>query len=298
MATFTRTILSFLIAFAACFTGPAASAGDAVKQLRVGLIGADPGQLLQDFDPFTEYLRSRLKGSGIRDVTVFVARDLGQMRARIKEGKLDFILTSAFPIVEMESDALVPAVVAVQGAAREYSAVFFVRKESSLQNLSDLRGKTVVFGTPSSTAGYAMPMAELKRNNLSLSEATDENAPEDTVRYVFAGEAINQAFRVIQHRADAGAFSGSDWEELPRKEQLRLRVIHRTAPIARLFGSFRPSFPLALRDVVEKTLVDMSGDRRGRTALTAALHMAKFERLTEEDRSSLQGLKQQLSDAD
>jgi phosphonate transport system substrate-binding protein len=231
-------------------------------------------------------------------VTVFVARDLGQMRARIKKGKLDFILTSPFPIVEMEPDALVPAVVAVQGAARDYSAVFFVRKQSSLQNLSDLRGKTVVFGTPSSTAGYAMAMAELKRNNLSLSESTDENAPEDTVRYAFAGEAINQAFRVIRHRADAGAFSSSDWEELPRKEQSRLRVIHRTAPIARLFGSFRPSFPLVLRDVVEKTLVDMSGDRKGRTALTAALQMTKFERLTEEDRSSLQGLKQQLSDAD
>lgn len=298
MATLTRTILAFVIAFAACFTGPAASAEDAVKQFRIGLIGADPGQLLLDFDPFVEYLRSRLRRAGIRDVTVFVARDLGQMRSRIRKEKLDFILTSAFPIVEMEPEALVPAVVALQGAARDYSSVFFVRKQSSLHELGDLRGQTVVFGTPSSTAGYAMAKAELKKNNLSLSESTDADAPEEAVRYAFAGEAINQAFLVIGHRADAGVFSNSDWEELPRKEQSQLRVIHRTAPIARLFGSFRPSFPLVLRDVVEKTLVDMSGDRKGRTALTAALNMTKFERLTEEDRSSLQGLKQRLSDAD
>lgn len=297
MATLKKTILAFLIAFVACFSGPAASAEDAVKQFRIGLIGADPGKLLQDFDPFVEYLGSRLRPSGIRDVTVYVAKDLGQLRARIKRGRLDFILTSAFPIVEMEPHELVPAVVALQGSAREYSAVFFVRKQSALQGLRDLRGKTVVFGTPSSTAGYAMAKAELKKNKLSLSESTDENAPEDAIRYTFAGEAINQVFRVIRHRADAGAFSSSDWEELPPKEQSQLRVIHRTAPITRLRGSFHPSFPRLLREVVEETLVDMSGNGQGRTALITALKMTKFERLTEEDRSSLQGLKQQLSDA-
>ena len=276
MATLKRTILAFLVAFVACFTGPAASAEDAVKQFRIGLIGADPGQLLQDFDPVVEYLRSHLRRSGIQDVTVFVAKDLGQMRSRIKKGKLDFILTSAFPIVEMEPNELVPAVVAVQGAAREYSALFFVRKESSLHDLRDLRGKTVVFGTPSSTAGYAMAKAELKKNKLSLSESTDEDAPEDAIRYTFAGEAINQAFRVIRSRADAGVFSSSDWEELPLKEQSQLRVIHRTAPITRLLGSFRPSFPRVLREVVEKTLIDMSGDREGTDCVD---HGAEYDKI-------------------
>jgi len=296
MATLKRTVLVFLILFAACFRGPAAAAEDAAKQFRIGLIAADPGQLLRDFDPFTEYLGSRLRSSGIKETTVFVARDLGQMRARVKKGKLDFILTSAFPLVEMEPEKLVPAVVALQGGAREYSAVFFVRKQSSLRNLEDLRGKRIVFKTPSSTAGYAMAKAELKKNKLSLSEATDKDAPEDAIVYTFAGEAINQAFRVIRRRADAGAFSSSDWEELPPKEQSRLRVIHRTAPITRLFGSFHPSFPLALRDAVEKTLLDMSGNGEGRTALATALNMTTFERLTAEDRSALQGLKQKLSD--
>jgi phosphonate transport system substrate-binding protein len=298
MAALKKTILAFLIASAACCTGPAASAEEAVTQFRIGLIGTDPGQLLQDFDPFVEYLGSRLRSSGIRDVTVFVARDLDQMRSGIKKGKLDFILTSAFPIIEIEPHELVPAVVAVQGAAREYSAVFFVRKRSSLRDLRDLRGKTVVFGTPSSTAGYAMAKAELKKNKLSLCKSTDEHAPEVAVRYQFAGESINQAFRVIRSRADVGVFSSSDWEELPPKEQSQLRIIHRTAPITRLLGSFHSSFPRALREVVEETLVDMSGNRKGQTALTAAVHMTKFERLTEKDRCALHGLKQQLSDKD
>ena len=298
MAFSNRIIIGFLIAFVACFAGPAAAAEDAVKEFRIGLIGADPGQILRDFDPFVNYLRSNLRRSGVRAVTVFVAKDLVQMHTRIKEGKLDFILTSAFPMVEMERDELVPSVLAVQGAAREYSALFFVRRQSALQDLGDLRGKTVVFKTPSSTAGYAMAKAELKKNKLSVSEPTDEHAPEDAVRYDFAGEAINQAFRVIRNRADAGVFSSSDWEELPRKERSRLRVIHRTAPVIRLLGSFHPSFPRALREAVEKTLLDMSGNGKGQAALTTALPMTKFERLTQEDRNSFHRFKQLLSDAE
>jgi ABC-type phosphate/phosphonate transport system substrate-binding protein len=298
MAILKTTILAFFITLVASFYCPAASAKDAVKEFRIGLIGTDPGQLLHDFDPFVQYLRSSLQCSGIQDVTLFVAKDLNQMNARIQQGKLDFVLTTAFPIIEMERDRVVPAVVALHGATREDSAVFFVRKQSSLHNLSDLRGKTIVFGTPSSTAGYAMAIAELKKNKLSIKEATDKDAPEDAIRYTFAGETINQAFWVIRHRADAGFFSSSDWEALTPTEQSRLRVIHRTAPMTRLLGSFHPSFPPALREVVKKALVDMSGNRKGRAALTMALNMTAFERITEEDRNSIQRLKKQLSEVD
>jgi phosphonate transport system substrate-binding protein len=287
-------ILGSLMAFVACACGSGASAEDAGKEFRVGLIGADPGQILQDFDPFVVYLGSRLRGSGIRDVTVIVVKDVDQMHTRVKEGKLDFILASAFPIVEMERDGLVPTVLAVQGTAREYPAVFFVRKQSSLRGLGDLRGKTVVFGTPSSTAGYAMAKAVLIMNNVAVSETTAGPAHGGAVRCEFAGEAINQAFRVIRDRADAGVFSSSDWSELSRKERSQLRIIHRTAPVINLLGSFHPSFPPALREVVENTLVDMSGNGKGRIALARALHMTKFERLTEEDGYSLLRFKRLL----
>jgi ABC-type phosphate/phosphonate transport system substrate-binding protein len=297
MAIRKTTILVFFIALIASFYCPAASAEHAVKEFRIGIIGDDPGQLLHDFVPFLEYLRSSLRPSGILNVSVFVARDLDQLRNRIQKGSLDFILTSAFPLLTMESYRLVPDVVALQGGLREDDAVFFVRKQNSLQNLGDLRGKTIVCGTPSSTAAYAMAIAEMKENRLSISESTDKNAPDDAVRYMFVGEAINQAFSVIRQRADAGVFSSSDWEALPPSEQSRLRVIHRTAPITRLLGSFHPSFPQVRREVVEKALFDMSGNRKGRAALAAALNMTKFERLTEEDSDSLQRLKFQLSAA-
>jgi phosphonate transport system substrate-binding protein len=298
MAICKRIILGFSIAFVALFSSPAALAENALREFRLGLIGVNPGQILQDFDPFMEYLRSRLRRSGNRDVTVFVAKDLDQMHTRIKEGKLDFILTDPFPLIEMERDKIVPSVLAWQGTDRECSAVFFVRRQSSLRDLQDLQGRTVVFGTPSSTAGYAMARAELRKNNISMRGPTDEHAPDDAIRYEFGGEAINQAFRVIRNQADAGVFSSSDWEELSRKERFKLRIIHRTTPVTNLLGSFHPSFPPTLREVVENALLDMSGNRKGRSALATALNISKFERLTQEDRNSFQHVKQLLSAAE
>jgi len=205
MAILKRVILGSLITFVVCFYGPAASAENAVEEFRIGLVGADPGQVLQDFDPFVEYLRRGLRRSGIRDITVFVARDLDQMHARIQDGRLDFIHTSPFPLVEMEGDKLVPSVLAWQGASREYPALFFVQRKSSLHNLRDLQGKTVAFGTPSSTAGYALAKAELKKNQLSISESTDIFVPEGGGVCTYPRDA--QSVNELLDKADKGLYT-------------------------------------------------------------------------------------------
>jgi len=296
MVILKSTILAFSIALFSLFHPPVGSAGDAGPVFRIGLIGADPRQLVQDFDPLLDYLKNNLRHSGIRNVTVFVARDMNQIRIGIQKGNLDFILASAYPAIELEGQELLPALVAVQGQSREYAAVFFVRNKSPLASLDDLRGKTLVFGTPWSTAAYALAKSELYRNELSLSESTDKAAPDDAVRYVFAGEPINQVFRVIRGREDAGVFGSSDWDELSPTAQSALRIIHRTAPALRLLGSFHPLFPPGLREAVEQELVAMSGNSTGRTALAKALNITAFERLTDADRNALARLCTQLSD--
>ncbi len=297
MAILRRTIPAFLVGLMACLSCSLATAQDSVRVFRIGLIHGDPGQLVQDFDPFVNYLRTGLRRSGFRDVTVFIAKDLDQMRGRIQKGRLDFILTSPFPVIALEREQPIPAVVAVRGTTRADSAVFFVRKQSPVTHLAELAGKTIVFGTPWSTA-YSMARIELNNNTLLLAESSDKHAPPDAVRYSFAGEAINQTFRVIRRQSEAGVFSSSDWEELADQQRSRLRIILRTGPYTRLLGSFLPSFPPGLRDMVERTLIDMSGNKKGRTALSRALNISKFEPISDEDRKSVQRFKKQLSIAD
>ncbi len=284
-----------ILALAAVLCPAAAVAGDAARELRIGVIGADPGPLLLNFDPFVEYLRSSLRQAGVRDVTVFVAKDLNRLRTRIQNGTLDCVLISAFPLMQMEQHALVPAVSARRGAAREDSAVFFVRDRSGIRDLRDLRGKTLAFGKSWSTSEYAVAAAELYGNQLSLSELTDKVAPDHAVRYFFAGEPVNQAFRVIRFQADSGVMSAGDWDELPLTERSHLRIIHHTRPMLRLLGSFLPSVPPDLRETVVRTLVDMAGNRKGQAALARAFHVSAFERLTAADRSALERYKLELS---
>ncbi len=294
-----KLLMQCLFFLFTCSFCSAASAEFTLKQFRIGMIGENPGQILQDFDPFLEYLTKRLRsGSGIQEVTLFVAKDINQMRALLKDGKIDFILTTAFPIVELEREKLLPSVLAWQGGAREYPTVFFVRKDGRIRDIRDLKEKTIVFGTASSTYAYATAKAELKKNGLPVSASTEKKMPEGAVRYEFAGEAVNQAFWVIQGRADAGVFSSSDWEELSQKERSKLRIIWRTRPITHLLGSFHPSFPSGSRQAVENELIGMHESRKGQKALSSALNITKFERLTQEDRRSFRRLKKLLSAPD
>ena len=288
MATLKRTILVFLIALVACFSGPAASAEDAVTQFRIGLINADPGQLLQDFDPFVEYLGSRLRSSGIGDVTVFVARDLDQLRSRIKKGRLDFILTSAFPVVEMERDEVVPAIVAVQGGAREYSALFFVTKRKPPAGSARSAGKDRCFRDAFVHSGIRHGQGRTDKERIML-ERSD-------------------GYLCARRRGPVSACRRGDQPGIPGhpgpggRRRFQQQRLGRASPerYSPNYGSFTAPrrspacsarftrlFRRALREVVEKTLVEMSGDREGRAALTSALNMTKFERLTEEDRSAL-----------
>lgn len=292
--------LHCLMALTFClFCSAASLAEEAAKEFRIGVIGTDPGQILHDFDPFVEYLSNSLKRrSDIRNATLFVAKNLDQMSARLRDGKLDFILTTAFPLIELERFKLAPAVLAWQGGAREYSTVFFVKKYSDIRDLRGLKGKTMVFGSNSSTYSYAVAKAELKKNDLSVSAANGKKASNGDVKYELAGEAINQAFWVLQDRADAGVFSSTDWEELSQKQRSKLRILYRTKPILHLLGSFHPSVPAGVRQVVETELIGMDKNRKGRNALNSALHMTKFELLTRKDRSSFLHLKRLLSSAD
>ncbi len=293
--TLKRTIPVLLLALVVCLSPAALRAGDQEWEFRIGLIGADPGQLLREFSPLADYLKNGLRDAGVRKVTVIIAQDLNELRGRIQKEQLDFILTSTVPIQSMELDCrgFATSVVAVPATGREETAVFFVRKDSPVQRLTDLRGKTLAFGDPWSTTGYALAVTALAGNKLAIAESTDSAARPSAVRYLFAGEPINQAFRVITKQSDAGVFGSSNWDSLPRTEQSVLRIIHRTGTVTRLIGSFHPTFPPDRRAVVEQALLDMAGSKPGRSALAAA-HLKTFDRLADEDRRTLQRLERQM----
>jgi phosphonate transport system substrate-binding protein len=280
----------FIFAFAAIFVLPAYG-GE--RPLRLGLISDNPEARIKEYMPLMNNAAARLKEFGIKEARILVAKDIDEMLKKIERNEVDIVFESAFSTVEMQDKAaMTPAMLVWRKGVREYKTLFFVRKESPAKSLSDLKGRTIVFEDPKSTSAYAIPKAALKRRGLTVLPLSEKKELKDAVRYLFAGEELNQAFFVIQKRADAGAFNTNDWNELSEKVRAELRIIHETEPMPRYIASFHPRLPERLRKAIEAVFEGMDKNPEGKDLLKRASRITKIERLTDADLNALKDIKE------
>jgi phosphonate transport system substrate-binding protein len=270
-------------------SGVSATPKPAHTELFIGVISTKPEKRLKDHAPIAQYLAARLDRFGVKTGTVVVVKDIGAMQKLIRQNAVDIVLESALATIEMEKVGMVPTLLAWRKGVREYRTLFFVKAGSLIRGLGDLKGKSIAFEDPHSTSAYAIPMAEMKKNGLRPAPADEKRGPgRDGVAYSFAGEALNEAYWVIQERTDAAAFSNNDWDELPAKVRAELRIIHETQPIVRFIISFHPHVSGEMKQALVDVLLGMHESAEGLHALDSASEIKKVERLTDADLASLE----------
>lgn len=287
----------------------------AAEALRLGVINERPDRpayALELYGPLNAYLDARLKPLGMRMGDLVIARNLGEMAARIDDGTADALIEGVMPTLKLRrKTALDIQLLIWRKGQRQYHTVFFARQESPIQRLEDLRGKVLAFESPRSTSAYDVPRAALIETGLELAERPEAGPPAakdrdavdtDRVRFLFAGSELNQAYWVHAGRADAGAFNNGDWDRVPGSIKPELRIFHRTRPILRWLFSFARSVDPAARAELVEILITMDRDPQGRAALAAASRIAKIEPLTSADRANLaywdEALERLADDAD
>lgn len=280
--TLTKTLQGLLLALV--ITGGHALANE--PALRVGIVSDNPQGAIAKLAPLTKQLAGQLSSLGIREGQTVVAPDPAAMARKVKAGEVDLVLGSAYTIIKLNelAGAEPSSLLFWRKGVRTYHTLFFVRRDSAIQSLAELKGKTIAFEDPYSTSAFIMPRAELALQGLTVVPKAQASA--NSIGYVFAEQELNQAFLVAEKRTDAGAFNNNDWDKLPAKLQAELRIIHRTRPIPRWLACFSPRAPARLRQAVESALLGMEGQPEGLKALEAD-HIKRVERMTPADRESL-----------
>jgi ABC-type phosphate/phosphonate transport system substrate-binding protein len=157
--------------------------------------------------------------------------------------------------------------------------------------LDDLKGRSVVFEDPRSLTGYTIPKAEMILRGLRVLPLKETGDPE-VVRSDFAWYTINQAFWVIQKKADAGAFSANAWRRLSPRVKRDLKIIHQTKPVPRHIVSFSPALEPALSNYLSAVLAEMDQSRQGRRILTKASRIEAIDLLSGTNYESLEYARQ------
>ena len=279
---------------AAQVAAPPAAAPQEV--LVLGRISDDPKQHYEALRPLLDYVVPRMKDVGIREGRILMARDAQQMMSYLRRHRVDWLTdTPAMAVAYRERAGAEILLSTERGGGDLYHTVFFVRRDSGIRTLQDLRGRSIAFQNLYSTSSYVAPAAELLNAGLRLDlllSPMDRPEP-DSVGYLFARSESNISTWVHKRLVDAGAFANLDWNDLHRlPESFRedLMVIHETAPFPRAVEVVRPGMDPRVQARLREVLLAARDDPEARLPLLAFFGTNGFKPLDGEAIAALERL--------
>jgi len=274
-----------------------ASADDQRHILVLGRISDDPKSHYEQLKPLLDYVVPRMAGVGIREGRVLMARDAQQMASYLRRGQVDWVTeTAGTAMLLQERGNAQPLLVTERDGVSRYRTVFFVRRDSGLDALEDLRGRSVAFQNNASTSAYFVPAITLLRRNMSLSLLLSpmDKPSGGTVGYVFARSELNIGAWVHKRLVDAGAMSDLDWNNaarLPASYRKDLEVIHMTDPVPRALEMVRGDLDPKVQARLREVLIEAACDPLAREALQHFFHTTRFMPIDGETRQVLDRLR-------
>lgn len=279
-----QRVLQLLAMVAACLLAwPAlAAGGDDRSVLVLGRISDDPRSHHAQLQPLLDYVVPRMGDVGITEGRVLMARDAQQMASYLRRGRVDWVTeTAGGAVLLAERSNAQPLLLTERDGVSQYHTVFFVRRDSPVRSLEQLRGRRLAVQHPMSTSAYMLPMSWLLGRGIQPEILMDlEDAPAgDRVGYLFARTERNIATWVHKGVVDAGVFSSIDWDRedvMPAVYRRDLRIIHRTDSYPRGVELVRSGMSRAVRERLRQVLLDADKDPQGRQALARFFGSSAF----------------------
>jgi phosphonate transport system substrate-binding protein len=214
---FITTLFSFGIAISL------SSIALAQNVLRISAIPDEaPTELQRKFKPLAEYLS---KETGMK-VEFTPVTDYAAVVEALATKKIDMAWLGGFTYVQTKIRTNGTANPIIQRAEDEkFTSVFIIPIDSPLKKLSEIKGKTIAFGSPSSTSGHLMPRSYLMQSGI--------NSDKDFKNIAFSGAHDATVAIVASGKADVGALNASVWAKLNETKNpnaLKAKVLSTTPP--------------------------------------------------------------------
>ncbi|MBI4690089.1 MAG: phosphate/phosphite/phosphonate ABC transporter substrate-binding protein [Nitrospirae bacterium] len=213
------------------------------------------------FQPLADYLSKKI---GVR-IKLTIFSKYGGIVERFKSLKLDGAFfgsyTGAAAIKELGVEPLARPV-NLDGSST-YHGYIFVRKESGINNVADMKGKRMAFVDRATTAGYIFPMAYLKENGV-------ENIDKYFKEYFFTGSHDAAIYAVLDKKADIGAAKHSVYDRVrldnPRIDK-ELVILTESPKVPSNGLCVRRSLNKSLKEKLKNTLLNMDNDPDAKVVL-------------------------------
>lgn len=250
------------------------------KTLTIGTISANPVDETRTFQPFANYLAKSLSKDGIDAAKVVIATDIKHMVWMLKSGEADLFIDSSVTALVVNTLSGSEFMLRRWKKKRsQYRSVIFVRADSPINTLEDLKGKIIAFEEPFSTSGYMLPALTLTRRGLKLHEVATvkSSPPAETVGYIMGYDNETQATWLDRGRVDAAAMAEKDYEEFSKTSLKPLRILYFTPDVPYHVVSHRAGLDAQLVLRIKDELKSAHETEPGKTILMDFESTAKFD---------------------
>ncbi|KQV84767.1 phosphonate ABC transporter substrate-binding protein [Massilia sp. Root351] len=246
----------------------AAAQAPAQQVLRVSAIPDEaPTELQRKFKPLGEYLEKKLNVKvEFTPVTDYAASVEGLINH-----KLDMVWFGGFTFVQAKDRSKGQVVPLVQRAEDEKFRSVFVTTNKAITKLDDLKGKTLSFGSESSTSGHLMPRSFLLGAKI--------NPDTDLKRVAYSGAHDATVAAVAGGKVDAGALNISVWEKLVAEKKVdpsAVRVFYTTPGYYDYNWTVRADMPAEMKKKITEAFLALDPSKPEDKAILDLQRASKF----------------------
>jgi phosphonate transport system substrate-binding protein len=217
--------------------------------LRVAILpDENASQLIKQNKKLQLYLEERLD----KKIDLVVTTDYSSMIEAMRFGRLELAYFGALSYVMAKERSEIEAFAAqMKKGSIMYHGVIIVNKDKMINNILDIRGKTMAFGDPASTSSHLIPRAHL---------LTNAKLDIDDYEPVYLGSHDAVALSVQNGNADAGGLSKKIFEHLVERELISLdkvQVIAISNPFPNYPWTMQSSLDPELKDKIKQAFYDL-----------------------------------------
>ena len=251
--------MAYLVLLLVLLTAAGSAAGE---EILIGLIPEE--NIFNQMDrhrPLAAYLSKKL-GAKVKFTILSRYGDvLDRFMTRKMDGAFFGVFTSVLAMDKLEADPIVHPV-NLDGSSAVQSYIF-VRNDSNIRSVADMRGKRIAFVDKATVTGYLYALSFFR-----------ERGVQNILPYLrdvsFTGSHGSTVYAVLDGRADIGTVKSKIFQMLVKKDQTikeELTIVAKSQefPDATLF--LRKDFPKARRQQIRDILLAMHKDEEGKEVL-------------------------------
>ena len=292
MRNFRIRLLACLFGLATSALLPAMAAADP-HVLVLGCVSNDPKADYDELKPLLDYLVPRMADVGIREGRILMARDMQQMGSYLRRGRVDWVTGSVATGLQLQARAgAVPLLLSERDGLSHDRTVFFVRRDSAVASLRDLRGHSIAFKDSASPSAYFVPAMQLLQQDMSLQRLLSPMDRPDgrSVGFVLGGSDLNVVAWVSHGLVDAGAMGQARFDDpatTPASVRGAFRVIGTSNPYPLALEVSRSDLEPRVRERLRELLIRAAGDPDAREALLQFSATTRFLPIDADDETTL-----------